>query len=252
MKVYLSVVIPAYNEEANMRRGVMSGLYDYLKDQKYSWEVLIVDDGSSDDTAKIIADFAKKHKGFRLVRESHGGKGATVIAGMLKASGAIVLFTDMDQSTPINQLDKLIKHLKAYSVVIGSRGLQRKNFPFYRKIGSVAFVYLRKMFILSEVNDTQCGFKLFERNLIKNAFSRLEFFKRKSRTKGWQVTSYDVELLHITKKLGAKIKEVVVEWHDKDVSTSKGGGVMRYLRESTEMFTQIIRVKSNDFRGVYN
>ena len=252
MSIFLSVIIPCYNEEENLKRNVLVEVKDYLSKKDFSWEVIISDDGSTDKSRDLIRKHIQGWGNYRLLENKHGGKPLALRYGIDKAKGKFILFTDMDQSTPIDQLDKLIKHLKTYSVVIGSRGLQRKNFPFYRKIGSVAFVYLRKMFILSEVNDTQCGFKLFERNLIKNAFSRLEFFKRKSRTKGWQVTSYDVELLHITKKLGAKIKEVVVEWHDKDVSTSKGGGLMRYLRESTEMFTQIIRVKSNDFRGVYN
>src|SRR5574340_1709548 len=101
MKIFLSVVIPAFNEVKNLRRGVLDSVYEYLRKQKYSWEVLIVDDGSTDETIKVVSEFVKNHPGFTLFKEPHRGKGGTVIAGMLKAQGGIILFSDMDQSTPI-------------------------------------------------------------------------------------------------------------------------------------------------------
>src|SRR5690554_6501215 len=106
--VYLSVVIPAYNEEDNLRGGVLDQVYNYLKNQDYSWEVLIVDDGSKDETAQLAQAYAKKHSGFVVYEEPHRGKAGTVIAGMLHAKGEIVLFTDMDQATPIKEVEKIL------------------------------------------------------------------------------------------------------------------------------------------------
>ena len=109
----------------------------------------------------------------------------------------------------------------------------------------------RKSLLLSELNDTQCGFKLFEAKMLKTAFPRLEFFKNKIDVKGWRVTSYDVELLHIIKRLGGKIKEVRVLWNDEDLSTAKGGAINKYIKESKSMLVQIIKVKINDLKGEY-
>src|SRR5579859_6106384 len=106
MKTYLSVVIPAYKEEKNIKAGALDEVYKYLSKQKYSWEVLLVNDGSLDNTLDLLKDFAKKHKNFIVLDEPHRGKAGTVISGILKAQGNIVLFTDMDQATPLNQIEK--------------------------------------------------------------------------------------------------------------------------------------------------
>lgn len=252
-KLFLSVILPSYNETKNINRGVLGQVHDYLTKQDYTWEVIISDDGSTDQSADLVEEQIKGWKRFRLLRNLHGGKPAALLHGIHAAKGDYVLFTDMDQSTPIDQLAKLLKKLSPDTkVVIGSRGLERKNFPAYRKLGSAVFVTLRKLFLLRDIKDTQCGFKLFDRRLVAKAFPKLEFFKKNTRITGWQVTSYDVELLHIIKKMGEQIEEVVVNWSDADESDSKGGGVGRYLRESREMITQILRVKRNDLKGIYD
>ncbi|MCX6705361.1 MAG: glycosyltransferase, partial [Candidatus Woesebacteria bacterium] len=107
-KFFLSVVIPAFNEEYNLRTGALDSVYDYLSRQNYSWEILFVDDGSTDNTAKLAEDFAKKHSNFIVLKEPHRGKAGTVTAGILKAKGEIILFTDTDQATPIDQLEKVL------------------------------------------------------------------------------------------------------------------------------------------------
>lgn len=252
MSVYLSVVIPCYNEAANLKRGVLKEVYDYLKSQKYTWEVIVSDDGPTDNTREILASEIKKYKNFRHLKNPHGGKPSALSYGIKAAKGEYLLFTDMDQSTPIAELGKLMPHAGEYKVVIGSRGLSRKNFSLYRQLGSVAFVWIRKAMLLRSINDTQCGFKLFEREVVSKTFPKLEFFESKERVSGWKVTSYDVELLHIISKMGVKIKEVVVRWQDEDKSSSKGGGVSRYARESREMLMQIFRVKARDMAGKYN
>lgn len=248
---YLTILMPCYNEEANLKRGVLSEVYYYLKKAKFTWEVIISDDGPTDKSADILDREIKKYKNFRHLRNPHGGKPSALMFGIREAKGKYILFTDVDQSTPITELDKLIPHLNKYDVVIGSRGFERKDFPVYRKLGAVVFANFRKSMLLPHINDTQCGFKLFERESVTKAFPLLQFFKTKERTSGWKVTSYDVELLHIMEKMGKKIKEVVVTWKDEDKSSSKGQGGGRYLRESKEMFIQILRVKMNDLKGQY-
>lgn len=249
---YLSVIIPCYNEHENLKRGVLEGVYKFLRKKKFSWEVVISDDGSTDDSKALIKNQIPKFKNFRLLENPHGGKPSALFYGIKVAKGEFVLFTDLDQSTPIDQLDKLLSHLnKEFEVVIGSRGLERKDFPVYRKLGSAVFATFRKSLLLRGINDTQCGFKLFKRAIVEIAFPKLQFFKSKQRTKGWKVTSYDVELLHIISKMGHSIKEVDVDWKDEDKSKTKGGGISRYVRESKEMLTQILRVKLNDIRGDY-
>ncbi len=250
--LHLSVIIPCYNEEENLRRNVLNDVFNFLSKKDFDWEVVISDDGSSDKSLEVVEDQIKQFKNFRIVKNTHGGKPSALLGGLEKAKGEWVLFTDMDQSTPIKELDKLLPWTKDYCTIIGSRGLERENFSLYRKIGSVLFLTFRRIMILPEIKDTQCGFKLFKRKDLSKAFPKLEFFKVKQRTSGWKVTSYDVELLHILKKNGCNIKEVEVEWNDRDVSKNKGGGLSRYIRESKEMLMQIIRVKMNDMKGMYN
>jgi len=251
-KIFLSVIIPCYNEEANLKRKVLSGVNDYLKNKNFTWEVVISDDGSTDDSRDLMKSQIKNWKNFKLLENTHGGKPSALWYGIKASKGNYVLFSDMDQSTPIDQLDKLLPFLeKNVGAVIGSRGLLRKNFPLYRRMGSIVFMAVRKLFILPEIDDTQCGFKLFKKDVVLKGFPKLEFFRKARAVKGWTVTSWDVELLHIVKKMGYKIEEVPVEWKDVDVSKSKGGALSRYVRESKEMLTQILRVKMNDLKGLY-
>src|SRR5581483_4464256 len=210
-KIFLSVIITSYNEEANLRRGVLREIYDYLKKKDFSWEVVINDDGSTDGSDKTIQEEIKKLPNFKFVKGNHGGKPAGLWNGLQYATGEWVLFTDIDQSTPISELDKLLPFTNDYCTIIGSRGLGRENFSIYRKIGSVVFLTFRRVLLLPEIKDTQCGFKLFRRADLMKAFPELEFFKVKQRTTGWKVTSYDVELLHILKVNGCNIKEVEVK-----------------------------------------
>lgn len=248
-KPYLSVVIPCYNEKENLSRGVLDEVYEFLKKQKFSWEVIVSDDGSTDDSREIVKKIIEKKENFRLIENLHGGKPSAIWGGLQKAQGEFILFTDMDQSTPIVELEKLLPFLNNYDVVIGSRGIARRNFSLFRKIGSAVFLLFRKSLLLRSINDTQCGFKAFKREAVLKIFPRLQFFTQKKVVKGWKVTSYDVELLFLLEKFGYKIKEVLVNWADADVAKGKQRS---YLKESKEMLMQIIRVKLNDLRGLYN
>lgn len=252
-KTFLSIVIPCYNESENIKRGVLEEIYDFLKRQSFIWEVLISDDGSTDNSKDLIKERLKRLKNFSLIENKHGGKPSALLGGIKEARGEYVLFTDMDQSTPIGEIKKLLPYAKDGVVaVIGSRGAVRKDFPIYRKIGALVFMTFRRLLILPEIVDTQCGFKLFKSDVIKDIFPRLEFFRDKKEKKGWVVTSYDVELLHLVKKNGGCIVEVPVLWNDRDKSKTKGPGLAKYFKESKEMFLQILRVKFNDLRGLYD
>lgn len=248
-KPYLSIVIPCYNEKENLNRGVLDEVYDFLKKQRFSWEVVVSDDGSTDDSREIVSKQIKNKKNFRLVENIHGGKPSAVWGGIQKSSGEYVLFTDMDQSAPIGEVLKLLTYFKDYEVVIGSRGMERENFSLVRKLGSNVFRLFRKSLMLRKINDTQCGFKAFRADTARKIFPLLQFFKKEKVVRGWKVTSFDVELLFIAEKFGYKIKEVEVEWKDRDIAKGKKKS---YFKESKEMLVQIVRVKLNDLKGLYD
>ncbi len=251
MRPYLTVIIPNYNEAENIRRGVLKNIARYLHEQSYSWEVIISDDGSTDASHDLITQFIARDSHFKLLKNVHAGKPFALRAAVKQAVGQYVLLTDMDQSTPIDQLDKLLPYTKdQFKVIIGSRGAQRTNSSFVRKyIVSLGFLTVRRLILLPQIVDTQCGFKLLETNLAKKIFARMRLFGRAQRAQGWKVTAYDVELLYLAQKLGAEIQEVRVAWKDEDTSSGKN---RNFIKESIEMFAEILRVRINDLLGKYN
>lgn len=254
-KLDLSVIIPCYNEQKNLEAGVLDEVYQYLAQQTCAWQVIIVDDESTDDSKSLVAAFIEDKENFYLFDIPHGGKPAAVWAGIQKARGEIVLFTDMDQSTPIGELSNLLPwYEKGFDVVIGSRGMTREGFSLLRKLGSVAFRTLRSLFLLRGINDTQCGFKSCRRQAALEIFPRLQFFKQKEKPGGWKVSAYDVELLYLMDKVGYRIKEVVVEWSNRDQSDTKSqtGELTQYLNESIDMAKEILRVRVNQRKGLYD
>jgi len=249
-KPYLSVIIPCYNEENNLKRGVLDEVKKYLKKQPYPWEVIISDDGSTDESLDFLEKYCQKYPNFILLKNPHGGKPFAVRAGIKKAKGKIVLFTDMDQSTPIKEVEKLLPFFeKKYEVVIGSRGLEREGFSLFRRLASRIFRFFRQALLLRNISDTQCGFKAFKNKVAKDLFSQLLIFKKPAKVKGWRVGAFDVELLFIAQKRGYKIAEIPVEWRDKDIA---GGKQRKFLKESWAMLKEILRVKINDLKGLYD
>ncbi len=244
------MVIPCYNEEKNLKRGVLEGIDGYLEKQSYSSEVIISDDGSTDKSRKIIESFIKDHPRFKLFKNPHSGKPYAVKAGVIEAKGKIILFSDMDQSTPINQIEKLLPFFKkGFPVVIGSRGQRRTGYSLFRQVASNAFRLVRQTLLLREIADTQCGFKAFSNQVGKDLFKQLLIFKEGKKVKGWRVGAWDVELLFIAQKKGYKIAEVPIQWQDQDIAEGKE---RKFFRESQEMFKEILRVKINDLRGLYD
>lgn len=244
--VYLSVVIPAYNEEENIKTGVLKAVWDYLKKKNYSWEVLIVDDGSQDKTLSVGQKFAEEHRGFRVLKEPHRGKGGTVIAGMIKAKGTFMLFTDMDQATPINQVEKILpKFAEGFDVVIGSRK-GRAGAPFIRRVMALAFTLLRRVVLRLPYKDTQCGFKAFTKSSADEIFKRMKVFSEKQFVKGAAVTAgFDLEILYIARKLKLKVAEVPVVWHH------RGTVRVNPLKDSYQGLRDLIKVRVNALLGRY-
>lgn len=250
--IYLSVVIPCYNELKNLERGVLDEVGTFLAKQKFTSEVIVSDDGPTDGSREFLHAYVKKHPHFTHLKNKHAGKAFAVRAGIRQARGEIVLFTDMDQSTPLKEIIKFFPFFKkGYKVVIGSRGGSREGFPLLRKAASKIFLVFRQFILLREIKDTQCGFKAFTNKAINDLFDRLSVFRVKNDSRGWTVGAFDVELLFVAKKRGYQIAEVTVNWNDRDESETKGELKGRFFKESKHMLKEILRVKLNDLRGVY-
>lgn len=254
-KPTLSVIIPCYNEEKNLAKGMLNEVLRYLSVQHYDWEVIIVNDGSTDNSRALIHDIIQGNVSFTVIDIPHSGKPWAIWSGIQEAKGEILLLTDMDQSTPIEELGHLLPWFdKGFDVVIGSRGTMRQGFSVIRKIGSLIFKQLRRVFLLQNINDTQCGFKACRREAALGIFPHLQYFKQEKKPHGWKVSAYDVELLYLLEKAGYSIKEVVVAWCDRDQSDTKchQGNLIRYMNESVEMAYEVLRVKLNQTRGLYD
>ncbi|MFZ2199888.1 MAG: glycosyltransferase [Microgenomates group bacterium] len=250
MKPLVTILIPNFNEIENVKRGVLNNILAYLKKQDFTWEILISDDGSTDSSVLVIKEFVASHKEARILYNQHAGKPYALRSGISEAKGKYVLLTDMDQSTPIGELGKLLPWTsKGYDVVIGSRGAKRADSSVIRQLASVIFLLIRRMILLPEIKDTQCGFKLIETKLATQIFAHMRLFGRVNNAVGWKVTAYDVELLHLAKKMHAKIKEVPVIWKNEDTSLGKS---RNFVKESIEMLFEIMRVRVNDMLGKYN
>ncbi len=250
MNPYLTVVVPAYNETANIQYGALSKVSDYLELQDYTYEVLVVDDGSEDDTAALAERFAANHAHFRVLRNPHRGKAFTVATGLKSAAGAIVLFTDMDQATPIAESAKLLPYFsQGFDIVIGSRGTVRRNAPMWRRAMSNSQVLLRNLILgFRDITDTQCGFKAFRHTVISPILSRLRVYNQDDvRTvQGASVSAgFDVEMLFVAQRLGYRIKEVPVEW---DYRFSRR---VNLLRDSVRGLRELLSIRSADMQGAY-
>lgn len=247
--IYLSVVIPAYNEETNIRLGALDKVSRYLEHQKFTWEVIIVNDGSSDETKHLLDEFVRINKGFSVIHNPHLGKAGTVISGMLAARGDIILFSDLDQATPMVEFEKIHPWFKqGYDVVIGSRSSRREGAPLLRVLMARGFMMLRGLLLnLHGIVDTQCGFKAFRKDPAKDIFRRLKLYEGTREVRGSMVTAgFDIEVIFLAKKRGYKIKEVPVEWHY--VETRR----VNPITDSLQGLMDIIKIRFNAWRGLYS
>jgi len=234
---YLSVVIPVYNEEKCILTTLFR-LKDYLNQQPYSSEIILVDDGSTDHTGEIINSFINQHleSNILLITTDHRGKGAAVREGMLRAQGEYILFSDADLSTPIEEIEKLFSWLqKGYEVAIGSRNLSASRVevhqPWPRKKLGRLFNWLTRLLLEMDFQDTQCGFKCFSVKVAHHIFPKQKIFH----------FGFDVEILYLARKYGYRIKEVPVRWINSPSSK------VRLFRDSFWMLRGIWQI-----RGYYH
>jgi dolichyl-phosphate beta-glucosyltransferase len=239
-KSYLSVILPAYDEEKRIAPS-LEKRHQYLERQNYSYEVLIVNDGSTDRTKEIVIDKIKDWPHFKLIdNKVNKGKGGVVKQGMLEAQGSWRLFMDVDESVPINEIERLWPYTKDYEIIIGSRytegGKVTKKQPLIRRIISRGGNFLIQILIAWGIKDTQCGFKLFSEHAAKEIFP-LQTMER------W---SFDMELIAIAKKHGYKIKEVPVIWQE------QAGSRLRAVKTAARSLRDVFVIWWRKITGKYN
>ena len=237
----LSIVIPAFNEERRLPKAI-ERIGSYLSARPLRAEVLVVDDGSSDATPKLIESYRGKYPGLRLISNGgNRGKGFSVRHGMLEARGEIALFTDADLSTPIEEADKLLAALRenGFDAAIGSRALDRSLIEVhqsaFREWAGTFFNRMVRRITGIEFSDTQCGFKAFRRERTRIIFEqqRIERF------------GFDPEILFLAKRHGLRVAEIPVRWsHD-------AGTKVNVIEDGIGMFLELLVIRWNSLRGLY-
>lgn len=235
----LSIIVPAYNEAARLPQ-TLPQIADFILEQPYRAELLIVNNNSSDDTRAIACDFATEFPFVRVLDEPTQGKGAAVRTGMLAAAGDYLFMADADLSMPIAEVNKFLPPvLDDYDVAIGSRevrGAVRYDEPEYRHIMGRIFNFIVRVLAVPGFQDTQAGFKCFRRQVALDVLARQTI-------DGW---AFDVELLYIALKRGYRIIEVPIQWYYRQNSR------ISPLRDAVDMVREVLHIRLNDLRGHYD
>jgi glycosyltransferase involved in cell wall biosynthesis len=235
-----SIVIPAYNEGQRIT-AALDQVLAYVAEAHWQAEIIVVNDGSRDNTAELVRSYAARHPSVRLLENpGNRGKGYSVRHGMREARGDVLLFTDADLSSPIYEATKLFAALDAGAdVAIGSRWLQRElqteRQPFYRQLFGRIYNLLLRLILGLRFKDTQCGFKAFNRHAAQEIFSRQQIER-------W---GFDPELLFLAKRLGLRVAEVPVEWaHDERSKINP-------LKDGVRMFLEMLTIRWYGLTGKY-
>jgi dolichyl-phosphate beta-glucosyltransferase len=236
---YLSIVIPAYNESVRIIPTI-GAIASYVSGVVSSWELIVADDGSTDGTVGMINDLNLANVSV-LVTDRNGGKGRAVQRGMLAASGKYILFADADNSTPIEELGKLLHklELKDFDVAVGSRaadGAEEANRSPMRRLMSGTLRGIVKHLFKIGVKDTQCGFKMFTHEAAQKLY----------RTQTIMGFSFDLEILYLAQKFGFRIAEIPVAWIDAP------GSKVDSFKEARRFLRDLVRIRVNDWRKVYD
>lgn len=240
----LSIIIPAHNEEKRLPPG-LAKIDDFLQKQSYQYEVLVVENGSSDDTLGVAERFAATHPYVKPMVVDTRGKGLAVKAGMLAAKGEYRFICDVDLSMPIEEIEKFLPadccagtQTQAYDVAIGSReapGAVRYDEPWYRHFMGRIFNWIIKLFALRDFEDTQCGFKMFHAPAAEDLFQ----------VQTLSGIGFDIELLFVAKKRGYTVLEIPVNWYFDEESR------MRLVSDSLAAIGEIFEIRRNWRNGVY-
>lgn len=229
----ISIIIPAYNEEKRIKKTIES-ILTYVQKKKYDYEIIVVNDGSTDKTKDVVQEF--KNKKIKIIDNlENKGKGFSVKQGFLTATKKWILFSDADLSTPIEELDTFFRY-QEYDIIIGSRNLPDSLIvikqPFLRSTLGKIFPFFVRLLLLSEIKDTQCGFKLFKKEVAKKIaeMQTIDGF------------CFDAEQLFIAKKIGYSVKEIPISWQNDERSK------IRIIRDTIQMFMDLMRIKYNNWR----
>jgi glycosyltransferase involved in cell wall biosynthesis len=241
MPLTYSIVIPAYNESSRIRP-TLDQILRYAAEQGWEAEILVVDDGSHDDTAAVIREYASQHAQIRLVQNGgNRGKGFSVRNGMLHARGDVCLFTDADLSSPISEAQKLLDAIRGGAdVALGSRWLraelQTERQPLYRQLFGRVFNLILRLFLGLHYADTQCGFKAFRHEAAQRIFP-LQKIER------W---GFDPEILFLARRMKMRLAEVPVLWAHSE------GTRLHPFRDGLRMFGDVLHIRWNALTGVYS
>jgi glycosyltransferase involved in cell wall biosynthesis len=235
----LSLIIPAYNEGMRLPK-TLPQVAEFVAAQPFGVEVIVVNNNSSDNTAEIAQEFAKQYPYMRLLDEQRQGKGAAVRTGLLAAAGDYLFMADADFSMPVEEIAKFLPpHLSGYDIAIGSReapGAVRYNEPGYRHLMGRVFNFYVKLMAIPGLEDTQCGFKCFRREVALDVISYQTI-------DGW---AFDVELLYIALRRGYRIVEIPVNWYYRSNSR------VSPIRDTVEMVREVLRIRLNHWNGRYD
>ncbi len=239
-EIYLSVIIPAYNED-KLIKSTLIEISNFLSDRHYSFEIIVIDDGSCDNTATISENLKATIKNLIVLKnEKNYGKGYSVARGMLFANGKYRLFMDADSSTTIDQIKNFMPFFKnGYDVVIGDRGLKESEIKKHQALhknllGNFGNILIQFIAVFG-ISDTQCGFKIFSVKSAENIFSKITVNR-------W---GFDIEALAIANKLGYKIKTIPVVWENREETRVH---FMDYLLT----FKELLKIKINLLRKKYD
>lgn len=231
--IFLSIIFPAFNEADRLPESLLKTV-EYLREQDYTWEIIVVDDGSSDGTGKAASDILLQMQtpGRIITLEQNRGKGAAVNEGLRAASGRFVFFSDADLSTPIEELARMLPLLsEGCDIVIGSRAQSDSQLevhqPFLREFAGRIFNVFVQSIVFQGIKDTQCGFKGFRRDVIPplTGSQKIHGF------------AFDVELLWLARRFGMIVKVVPVRWHHKEASK------VGFFKDSLKMFLDLFRIR---------
>jgi len=237
-KPLLSIIIPAHNEEQRLP-GSLEKIVAFLQEQDYEAEVIVVDNGSQDNTSGIVEEFMSRDPFISLIRDERRGKGLAVKLGMLAGRGEYLFICDADLSMPIEEAAKFLPpQLEGYDVAIASReveGARRYGEPAYRHLMGRVFNFLVRLLAVPGFQDTQCGFKCFRQAVARDIFPYQTM-------DGW---GFDVEVLFIARKRGYCIVEVPINWYY--MANSR----VRPIKDTLGMLGELLKVRLNDWRGMY-
>jgi glycosyltransferase involved in cell wall biosynthesis len=239
LKPFFSVIIPAFNEEKRLPN-TLEQLSHFLGKQPFGSEIIVVENGSRDQTFEIAQRFADGRKNARVLHNEQRGKGLAIQRGVMTASGEYVFMCDADLSMPVEEIGKFLPpQLEGFDIAIASReapGSIRYNEPYYRHFTGRVFNTLIRLLVLPGLQDTQCGFKCIRAQVARDIFPYQTLT-------GW---AFDVELLFIARRHGYQVVEIPIDWYfnaDSKISV---------VRDSLRMFFDLLRIRRNARRGLYD